>query len=367
MNAAGGWTLVDAECDGVAKDTADVTMTVVAGENQTCTLTNHLTPTGAISLSKVTEGGAGTTAFVIEPTGSDPEQYLQHATTTEPGRTADAVPNDATDETNHVYPRTYRIIEQPPLNRIAGQWTLTSVNCDASTSPSPTGAPSSPSPAAIPTPSVGSRTRSSRDDRPRAERARNRHPADHRATAAQPHRARDPRRGRHDRTPAGPGGRRRNHRAARLETGCRQLLGRPLRHHPPAHRRGEEPRPDHRPGHREERRPNDAENVVVDYQAPKAAQLLNVDPPRGGCSGGLPSTCRLGVLKPHQTVEFKMVMSTTIPTSNFSTHTTVGSSTYDPRLTDNTEDERLLVEPLPSPPPTHFVPCRLSAVAHASC
>jgi hypothetical protein len=48
-------------------------------------------------------------------------------------------------------------------------------------------------------------------------------------------------------------------------------------------------------------------------------------------------------------------------------HTVVGSATYDPRLVDNTKNERVLVEGQPPPPPSHFVPCRLSTVAHASC
>src|SRR5262249_27120800 len=80
--------------------------------------------------SKVTRGGTGRAAFVIESTRGDIVQYHQDATTTKPGVPVDATPGKPADATDHIPWGTYRVIEQPPLSTASGTWVLTAVQCD---------------------------------------------------------------------------------------------------------------------------------------------------------------------------------------------------------------------------------------------
>lgn len=82
--------------------TRDVTVTIRPGENQACTFTNTLTPDGAIHLSKVTVGGVGRTAFVIESLGAEPADYHQVAIDSRTGVPADAVPDGDANRTDHI-------------------------------------------------------------------------------------------------------------------------------------------------------------------------------------------------------------------------------------------------------------------------
>ncbi|HVV90447.1 MAG TPA: hypothetical protein VHB53_08135 [Solirubrobacterales bacterium] len=368
VNPAGGWTLLAAECDGVAKDPRDVTVTVLAGKNETCTFTNKLTGGGSISLSKVTEGGTGTTAFVIEALTRQPLQFHQTATTTEPGVGAEASPDGPEDDTSHVYLGTYRIVEQPPLTRAEGEWTLTSVTCDGVEVPFSDGSAlvtlnrSNPHVSCTFANAFGPQPPDPEPEEPNAVTPPT--PEQPPPTPSDPE---IPGSGGGFEIPPAPAG------------GAEQTE--------PA---GTKPMPDsywadlsvstrpHTTQVEGDERvidvvavrndgPSSAEGVTVDYQAPQAGRLIGVGSPRGRCSGRLPSTCRLGLLKPHQTVHLRVVMSTAAPTANFRMHTIVGSTTYDPRLADNTKNERVLVERAPRKPPSHFVPCRLSAAAHASC
>jgi hypothetical protein len=368
VDPAGGWTLVGAECDGAAKDTRDVTVTVARGEDETCTFTNRLTPAGSIDLSKVTEGGTGSTAFVIESLGGEPSQYHQDATTTESGVAVDAVPTAAVDATDHLYPGSYRIVEQPPPAPAEEEWSVASVSCDGVDVPFSDGA------------AVVTLTRSSLHASCRFTNALIRQPPDPEPGepgAPTPPTSRPPAPTPSDPETPGPGG------ALEIPPGPSTPAG-------STEAAGPGPEPGDvwadlevlthlrhtlvKSGRRvidtvkvTNHGPSDAEGVVLDYQAPEAARLISVDAPRGTCSRRLPSSCELGILKPDQTVILRMVMSSGSPTGNFLMHTAVGSTTYDPLLADNAEDERVLVEPAPSPP-RHFAPCRLRAtVAHASC
>jgi len=369
VNPGGGWTLVGVECDGAAKDPGNVTVTIVAGESQTCTFTNSLTGGGSLSLSKVTERGTGTTAFVVETLARQPLQFHQAATTTEEGVAVGAAPRGPEDDTGHVFLGTYRILEQPPISRTGEEWELTAVSCDGVDVPFSDGA-------ALVTLNRGDphascqfanalSTQLAPDPEPEEPNVVT--PPTLEPPPLVPSDPETPAPGGAVEVPAAPGG---NVGAIKGE--------------------GDEPTPDAywadlsvatHPHTAEVQRgtrvvdivavhndgPSDAEGVVVDYQAPKAAKLLEVDATQGGCSGQLPSTCRLGTLKPHQTVTLKVVMSASKATPDFAMHTAVGSSSYDPRLTDNMRNERVLVEKPPPPAPTPFVPCRLATVAHASC
>ncbi|HVW46630.1 MAG TPA: hypothetical protein VHA76_06235, partial [Solirubrobacterales bacterium] len=326
VDAGGAWTLVGAECDGTAKDTRDVTVTVVTGQNQTCTFTNKLAGAGSISLSKVTEGGTGTTEFVIETLSRQPLQFHQSATTTEPGVAADAVPAGPEDDTGHLYLGTYRIVEQPPLSRAAGEWTLTSVNCDGVDVPFSDGS-------ALVTLSRGAPHASCRFTNVLGARPPDPEPGEPGAVIppipeqppATPSDPETPGPGGSVETPPGPVG-----GVAGIEAeGDRPMPGSywadlSVVTHPHTAERQRGDRVVDVVAVRNDG-PSDAEGVTVDYQAPKAAKLIEAVTPRGSCSTRLPSTCELGVLKPHQTVRLKMVMSPESPTADFSMHTVVGS------------------------------------------
>jgi hypothetical protein len=102
VNPLGGWELVRVNCGGLARDTGAVTVTITAGSQSICTFTNRLVPAASIALSKVTKGGTGTAAFVIESTKGEIVQYHQDATTTQRDVPVDAQPDKPTDATDHI-------------------------------------------------------------------------------------------------------------------------------------------------------------------------------------------------------------------------------------------------------------------------
>jgi hypothetical protein len=77
--------------------------------------------------------------------------------------------------------------------------------------------------------------------------------------------------------------------------------------------------------------------------------------------------CELGILKPNRKVALTIVMSSTKLTGGFPMHTVVGSSTYDPELSNNSRNERDYIEPAPPPPPKNPIACPSQATATAAC
>jgi uncharacterized repeat protein (TIGR01451 family) len=127
----GHWRLAEVDCNGsVRSTTAPVQVSIQSGRNTTCTFTNAFAPTGSISLAKITSGATGRATFLITPSSGPGDQYLQHATTTEPGVAANALPNTAADATNHVPPGHYTIVEELPSSDLTSSWTLVSVLCN---------------------------------------------------------------------------------------------------------------------------------------------------------------------------------------------------------------------------------------------
>jgi hypothetical protein len=126
----GTWRLVSVRCNGESVTSRPVRVEVHSGEGSQCLFVNVFRPRGSISLAKVTVGGTGTAKFVIDSHTVPPTQFIQHATTTEAGVPADAVPDSAADATDNLRLGSYTIVEQPPLSSPAGQWKLSSVICN---------------------------------------------------------------------------------------------------------------------------------------------------------------------------------------------------------------------------------------------
>jgi hypothetical protein len=338
-NPAGGWELAAVECNGASRNPRDVSVTITAGSRTVCTFTNRLVPGAAISLSKVTHGGTGTTAFVVESTGSRPVQYHQAATTHASGEPADALPATGADATDHVPFGTYRVFEQPPLTTGSGRWVLTSVACDGVDMPFSDGAflitanrahprpacrftntlahlvPSDPEPSepGEPTPPT-----SEPDGPPRPEGSE---PVPgnfwaNLSVSTQPERQLV----------------RRGHRIRDAVV---------VRNHGPSA----------------------AEGVVLDYQAPKGTKLVSVHAGGRTCSRSLPLTCRLGLLGPGRKVKLTVVMVSAKRSGAFRMRAVLGSASYDPALRGNAVNERVFIVP------RQLVACgaRATPVAHIAC
>ena len=131
-SSAGKWITVRVICDGVKqKPGQPVHVTVVSGQPTECSFVNVFIPAGSISLAKITTGSTGTVLFVVAPRTGNRVQYRQHATTTQEGVAADAVPikpgNNATD---HLRLGTYLIGEQAPASEDPNNWSLQLVQCN---------------------------------------------------------------------------------------------------------------------------------------------------------------------------------------------------------------------------------------------
>jgi hypothetical protein len=135
----GQWTIVSAECAGIRRrirgmpfgNVKEIAFRIVFGKNAVCRFVNRYTPAGSITLSNATQGGTGTSAFLIQALDGTPRQFRQLATTHHDGVAALAAPATPNDATSSVYPGTYLITEQPPLNAPAGnEWNLAVVTCN---------------------------------------------------------------------------------------------------------------------------------------------------------------------------------------------------------------------------------------------
>jgi hypothetical protein len=112
--------------------------------------------------------------------------------------------------------------------------------------------------------------------------------------------------------------------------------------------------------------PSDAESVILDVEAPKGTKLISTHTPQGRCSGTLPLTCKLGTLKPNGKVTLTVVMVPGQASGVFMMRDVVGSSTYDPRLSDNSRIELADIASA-LPPPAVACPSRAMPIAHAAC
>ena len=129
-SADGTWALAKVTCDGVSEPIgAAIDVTVTSGHSIICTFVNRFTPSGSISLSKITQGGTGTAAFLVISQAAEPVQFVQHATTTPPGVPAAAKPHTPADALDGLPLGAYAITESPPLST-SGVWELTEVECN---------------------------------------------------------------------------------------------------------------------------------------------------------------------------------------------------------------------------------------------
>jgi uncharacterized repeat protein (TIGR01451 family) len=131
----GHWVLKAVECDGTAEPVKEpIEVTVSARAVRACTFTNDFVPKGAISISKITRGGVGTTGFVVSPLQGEPAAYEKSATTVKAGEPALA----KGDPTGSLELGDYVITDLPPAPK-GGLWTLTYVECDGRAMPSTQG------------------------------------------------------------------------------------------------------------------------------------------------------------------------------------------------------------------------------------
>jgi hypothetical protein len=140
QSADGRWRLDRVRCNGEIVTSRPVRVQITGGAASVCTFVNVFTPRGSISVSKVTYGNTGTAAFVISPQAGTPTRFLQHATTTKQGVTADAEPATPADATDHLRLGSYMIVEQSPPASVAGRWTLAAVLCNGVVQPFAQGA-----------------------------------------------------------------------------------------------------------------------------------------------------------------------------------------------------------------------------------
>jgi hypothetical protein len=82
----GRWQHTGVNCNAQRGGAAGpVEVTVTAGRGQVCTFENRFVSAGGIAVSKVTNGGVGTSGFVITSLARPHRQYVQRATTTADG------------------------------------------------------------------------------------------------------------------------------------------------------------------------------------------------------------------------------------------------------------------------------------------
>jgi hypothetical protein len=345
VNPAGAWNLVGVQCNGVPRDTRDVSVTITAGSRTVCTFTNRLVPAGAIILSKVTEGGTGTAAFGIESTDGEIVAYHQDVTTKTPGVAVDAAPDTAADATDHIPLGAYRIVEQPPLSTISGSWILTSVACDGVDMPFSQGA-------FLATlnrghPHAACRfTNTLTHGRPGDPEATE--PGEPSPPTSEPDGSTTP-----EGTTAEPGN----------VWADISVSSTPRPRLVPSAGRIADTVVVSNHG------PSDAEGVILDYQAPKGTKLISVHTPTGTCSRELPLTCQLGIMKPRQKVTLTVAMVPARRPGVFAMHAALGSGDYDPVLSNNSGNERVYIERGPPTPPRNPVACpsRVRPIARAAC
>jgi uncharacterized repeat protein (TIGR01451 family) len=128
---AGRWHLVGVRCSGSNRTGGGpVAIRVHSGDAVVCTFVNAFVPTGAISISKTTQGGTGRAAFLINRLHGRQADYQQTGTTTSQGRPARAKPNTDADATGHLPLGSYSIEESAAPGQNPSGWALTTVKCN---------------------------------------------------------------------------------------------------------------------------------------------------------------------------------------------------------------------------------------------
>jgi len=138
--AAGSWAPTAFDCNGVAQapGVSQAVVVTTALETLECTFTNTFTPRGAITLTKTTVGGTGTTEFTVVPAhpGADAETAdpVYAATTTAPGVPATAVQVSGDYSLDALDLGTYSVVESGPDDTADGTWAPQSITCNGASS-----------------------------------------------------------------------------------------------------------------------------------------------------------------------------------------------------------------------------------------
>ena len=138
--AAGSWAPTAFDCNGVAQapGVSQAVVVTTALETLECTFTNTFTPRGAITLTKTTVGGTGTTEFTVVPAhpGADAETAdpVYAATTTAPGVPATAVQTSGDYSLDALDLGTYSVVESGPDDTADGTWAPQSITCNGASS-----------------------------------------------------------------------------------------------------------------------------------------------------------------------------------------------------------------------------------------
>jgi uncharacterized repeat protein (TIGR01451 family) len=317
----GTWRLGGVSCNGVrSSPTRPVDVTVAGGAQVTCVFVNTFIPRGSISLAKITQGSTGKTNFLIASAQGPPVRYQQTATTTEHGVAAEAVPNTPADVTDHLGLGSYRIIERPPPSVPAGGWTLVGITCNGVQMPFSQGATMVKLTAVTPAVHCVFTNTFSRTPPPEPLPERPAQPAPE---------------------PPSPLGSRADQPSApssdlavtKRATPSTVTSGGVVTYRITVTNHG----------------PDSASRVVLNDQAGGSSAIVSVMTDRGQCQTGTPIRCRLGTLKPRQTVNITVRLRVTAGSSTFTNRVVVGTATYDPNLSNNAALASVAVAPaLPS-------------------
>ena len=293
----GTWRLRSVNCNGVSHSPSrPVTVTISSGASVTCLFVNAFTPSGSITVAKLTHGATGTAGFLISPLTGTPAQYLQRATTTTEGVAADALPDTPADATGQLPLGSYEIVEQPPLSS-EGTWTLTEITCNGVTVPFDQGtvvvtltkaqpavrclytdafsaAPPPEPPIEPPGPEVD-------PDQP-SEASADIAVSKHASTSI-------------------------------IAAGQIVTYSITVANHGP----------------------DDAENVVLTDQPPAHATVVAVHTATGTCAKGAPIICELGTMKPRARVRISVLLALLTPQPALTNRAVVGTATNDPQLANN--------------------------------
>lgn len=131
LSSLGTWRLADVDCAGIAAtllDNTSFTLPVAAGQGATCTLTNEFTPSGAITLRKITEGTRGAAGFVVSSLADASIEREQRAETRSAGASGEVVATG--DQLVGLPLGTYVIQETGDAYVGTDEWMLKSVVCD---------------------------------------------------------------------------------------------------------------------------------------------------------------------------------------------------------------------------------------------
>ncbi len=331
----GRWRTVSVVCNGVREKPGEpVQVTVQSGQTSTCGFVDAFIAAGAISLAKITTGSTGSVAFLIGARGGKARQFSQHATTTEEGVAADAVPNRSTDATDHLPLGRYLIVEQAPPSEDANDWALQSVQCNGQLIPFSRGA------IAVTLTPAHPRLRCVFTDRFIAQPPPDPSPPPTPIPPSPP-------------TPS-DGGRTPAYEGSDLSVAKQALTpevvsGQAVSYRITVHNRG----------------PDAAANVVLVDQPQGRATLLSVTTSKGTCNSGKLIVCRLGNLAPRATVAIMVRLIPRTSAARFSNRAVVGGGTAEATLANNSAQATIRV----LHPPAHPIACSssLSPVARAAC